>query len=88
MPEFIKIDEVLNSVELVCKKADETKYDFNRFVLPSKFIKKIHNYEITLNEAGNDQTELNILINKLNNYNRRNAKKVKEKNRDLEAAKN
>ena len=52
-----------------------------------KFIKKIHNYEITLNEAIEDQTKLRILINKLNNqYNPRSLKKVKKKQRVLESA--
>ena len=48
-------------------KSDRTKYDFNRFTLPLKFIEKIHNYEITLDEALEDQVELEISINKLNN---------------------
>ena len=52
--------------ELVRIKTDGTKNDFNRFVLPLKFIEKIHNYEITLQEAIDDQTELKILIKKLN----------------------
>ena len=52
-----------------------------------KFIEKIHNYEITLDEARNYQTELRILINKLNNdYNPRNLKKAKEKSNVLESA--
>ena len=68
-------------------KTDGTKYDFNRFSLLLKFIAKIHNYEITLNEAIEDQTKLRILINKLNNqYNPRSLKKVKEKQRVLESA--
>ena len=68
-------------------KTDGTKYDFNRFSLPLKFIKRIYNYEITLNEAMNNQTESKILINKLNNgYNPRNTEKVKEKNRVLKSA--
>ena len=59
-------------------------------------MKKIHNYEITLDEAINYQTELKILINKLNNdYNPRNPKKIKkkikkkieEKNKVLKSAK-
>ena len=50
-------------------------------------IEKIHNYEITLNEAIKDRTKLNILINKLNNeYNPRNLEKVKEKKEVLESA--
>ena len=56
-------------------------------MFPLKFIEKIHNYEITLDEARNYQTELRILINKLNNdYNQRNLKKSKEKNNVLESA--
>ena len=53
LPEFRKIDETLDNAELVCTKTDGTKYDFNRFSLPLKFIEKIHNYEITLDEARN-----------------------------------
>ena len=49
-------------------------------MFPLKFIEKNHSYEITLHEAKNDQTELVILINKLNNnYNPKIPKKVKEK---------
>ena len=49
-------------------------------------MKKIQNYEITLNEAKSNQVELGILINKLNNdYNSKNLKKVKEKNNVLKS---
>ena len=76
LSEFDKIDKALDKAELVCTKTDGTRYDFNRFLLPLKFIKKIHNYEITLKEAINDQTELRILINNLNNdYNPKSLKK-------------
>ena len=52
--------------------------DFNCFSLPLRFIEKIHDYKITLNEAIEDQTKLKILINKLNNdYNPRSTKKSK-----------
>ena len=47
MPKFIKLDGELENVELVCTKTDVTKNGFNCFSLPLKFIKKIHNYEIT-----------------------------------------
>ena len=50
-------------------------------MFPLKFIEKIHNYEITLDEARNYQTELN------NDYNPINLKKAKEKNNVLESAK-
>ena len=62
-----KIDETLDNAEFVCTKTDGTKYDFNRFLFPLKLIEKIHKYKITLDEAKNNQTELGILINKLNN---------------------
>ena len=35
-----KIDETLDNAELVCTKTDGTKYDFNRFAFPLKFIEK------------------------------------------------
>ena len=87
MPKFIKLDGGLENVELVCRKTDGTKYDFNRFLLPLKFIGKIYNYEITLNEAIEKQAKLKELINKLNNYGPRNLEKIEEKNRVLESAK-
>ena len=56
-------------------------------MFPLKFIEKNHNYEITLHEAKNDQTELGILINKLNNnYNPKIPKKCKRKNNALKSA--
>ena len=87
LSEFRKIDEILDNAELVCTKTDGTKYDFNRFLFPLKLIEKIHSYKITLDEAKNYQTELGILINKINNdYNPRSPKKAKEKNNVLESA--
>ena len=62
-----KINDTLDNAEVVCTKTDGTKYDFNRFLFPLKFIEKINKYEITLDEAKINQTELGILINKLNN---------------------
>ena len=51
LPKFKKINRILDKAELACTKAGRTKYDFNRFALPLKFIEKIHNYEIYLDEA-------------------------------------
>ena len=76
--EFKKIDEILDNAELVCTKTDGTKYDFNRFSLPLKFIEKIYKYDITLDEAIEKQAELKKLINKLNNYGPRIKKKQKK----------
>ena len=55
-------------MELVCTKTDGTKYNFNIFALPLKFIEKIHNYEITLDEAMDNQENLEKLIISLENY--------------------
>ena len=85
--QFRKIYRELEGVELVWTKAGGTKYNFNRFLLTFKFIEKIHNYEITLNIAINDQIELKILINKLNDYNPTKPEKIEEKKRVLKSAK-
>ena len=87
LPDINKIDETLDNAELLCTKTDGTKYGFNRFLFPIKFIEKIHKYEIILDEAKNNQTELGILINKLNNdYNPNIPKKVKGKSNLLTSA--
>ena len=39
--DYKKIDETLDNAELVCTKTDGTKYDFNCFLFPLKFIEKI-----------------------------------------------
>ena len=71
LSEFEKIDKTFDNAELVCTKTDGTKYNFNIFAFPLTFIKKIHNYEITLDEAMDNQEELKKLISRLENYNRK-----------------
>ena len=63
-----KTDAKPDTAELVCTKTDGTKYDFNRFVFPFKFIEKIYNYEITLDKAKNDKDELEKIMIRLENY--------------------
>ena len=47
-----KIDTELDTAELVSTKTDgKTKYEFNLFTSPLKFARKIHDYEVTLDEA-------------------------------------
>ena len=93
MSKHRKIDRTLDKAELVCTKTDGTKYDFNHFALPLKFIEKICNYKITLDKVIEDQTKLKILISKLNNdctpwiSKKKKKKKMNEKNRVLESAK-
>ena len=71
-----KIDTELDTAELVCTETDgKTKYDFNIFASPLKFARKIHNYEITLDEAIEDQEKLENLIIKIENYKGRNTHK-------------
>ena len=63
-----KIDTKLDTAELVCTKTDGTKYNFNTFALSLKFVEKIFNYEITLDEAKDDQDKLEKLIIRLERY--------------------
>ena len=58
---------------------DGTKYDFNRFLPPFKFVEKIYNYKITLDEAMDDQEKLEKLITWLETYGAKNNKKKKRK---------
>ena len=84
--EVKKIDTKLDTAELVCTKTDGTKYTFNIFELPLKFVQKICNYEITLDEAKNNQVELKNLITSLNDYKSKKPIKKEEKKRVLESA--
>ena len=85
-----KIDTKLDTAALVCTKTDGTKYNFSIFALPLRFVEKIHNYEITLDEAMDYQAKLEKLITRLEKYN---AKKknnniiiiIEEKNKVLES---
>ena len=83
------IDDWLETAQLICTKTDgKTKYDFNKFMLPLKFASKIYHHDLTLQEAKDDQRQLEILINKLNNdYNPVNQTKIKEKDNTLKSAK-
>ena len=89
MENIKQIDDLLDSAKLICTKTDgKTKYDFSNFMFPLKFTSKIYGRDLTLQEAKDDQQELEILINKLNNdYNPRNQTKIKEKDDTLRSAK-
>ena len=71
-----KTDAKLDTAELVCTKTDGTKYNFNTFALPLKFVEKIYSYQITLNEAKYDQDKLEKLIIRLENYSGKKIKKI------------
>ena len=87
MIEIKMIDEWLDTAQLICTKTDrKAKYDFNKFTFLSKFT--IYHRDLTLQEAGDDQKELQILINKLNNgCNPKTQTKIKEKNDAFKPAK-
>ena len=75
-----KINDELDTADFICTKTDGNKYDFNRFLYPFKFVEKIYNYEITLDEAMDNQDKLdNKLIIRLENYKAKNFKKRREK---------
>ena len=61
----LKKNDELDTAERFCTKTDETKYDFDRFSSPFKFVAKIYNYEITLEEAMDNKKKLENLISKL-----------------------
>ena len=67
-----KIDTKVHTAELVCTKTDGTKHNLNIFEFLLKFVEKIRNYEITLEEAMDDQAKLEKLISRLENYNAKN----------------
>ena len=71
---------MLDDTELVFTKTDGTKYNFNIFVLPLKFVEKFYSYEITLNEAKDKQDKLEKLVFRLNNYTTTTTTKLEEKN--------
>ena len=83
------IDDWLETAQRICTKTDgKTKYEFNKFTLPSKLATKIYRHDLTLQEARDDQQKLKILINKLNNkYNPTNLTKIKEKDDTSKSAK-
>ena len=78
-----KVNDELDTAKLVCTKTDGTKYGFNRFSSPFKFVEKIYNYEITLDEAMDDQKKLENLISELKNYKAKNIKKSRREKKYL-----
>ena len=77
-----KRDAKIDTEELVYTKTEGTKYDFNPFAFPLKFIEKTYNYEITLDEAKDNQDKLEKLIIRLENYKAIINKKEEEKNKE------
>ena len=84
-----KIDTELDTAELVGTETDgKTKHDFNLFPCPLKFARRIHNYEITLNEAIDDQEKLENLIIRLETTNQGTHTQKKRKIKSLNLQEN
>ena len=72
---------------LFTQRLMKTKNNFSNCTFPSKFASKIYNKNLTLQEAEDNQQELEILINNLNtNYDPKNKIKTKEKGDTLKSA--
>ena len=80
----LKKNDELGTAELFCKKTDGTKYDFNRSSSPFKFVAKICTYEITLEEAMDNQKKLENLISELKIYEAEKKQKRKIKSQNLQ----
>ena len=52
---------------LFVQRLTKTKCDFSNFTFPSKFASKIYNKDFTLQEAEDNQQELQISMSHLNN---------------------
>ena len=84
-----KIDTELDTAELVGTETDgKTKHDFNLFPCPLKSARRIHNYEITLNEAIDDQEKLENLIIRLETTNQGTHTQKKRKIKSLNLQEN
>ena len=82
------IDDWFATAQLICKKTDgKTEYNFNKFTLTLKFASKNNRRDLTLQKEGDDQQDLQILINNVdNNYNPRSESKIKWKVKEKEDA--
>ena len=62
------IDDWLETAQLICTKTNgKTKSDFSKCTFPLKYATKNYRHDLTLQEAKDNQQDLEILINKLNN---------------------
>ena len=77
-----KINRVIRenkNKSLVCTHSNGTKYDFNKYRDVNQFGNDLYNGELLIDDARNEQYEMQILINKLKSYDTRNKrKKIKD----------
>ena len=77
-----KINRVIRenkNKSLVCTHSNGTQYDFNKYRDVNQFGNDLYNGELLIDDARNEQYEMQILINKLKSYDTRNKrKKIKD----------
>ena len=70
--------------KIVCTNTNGTQYDFNQCRDLNQFGNEIYSDEIPLDEARGEQLSMSVLINKLKDYDARNPKKKKSKQKVLD----
>ena len=87
---FEKIKKEKNDIDpekFVCVKTDGTIFNFNKFKISLDLASNIYRNKKLLKDAGNEQNEIKILLNKLRKYNPTKLKKIKAKEETLSTAK-
>ena len=86
---FEKIKKEKNDIDpekFVCVKTDGTIFNFNKFKNSIDLASNIYRNKNLLKDAENKQHDINILLNKLRNYNPTKPNKIKSKRETLVAA--
>ena len=86
---FEKIKKEKNDIDpekFVCVKTDGTIFNFNKFKISLDLASNIYRNKKLLKDAGNEQNEIKILLNKLRKYNPTKLKKINAKEETLSAA--
>ena len=86
---FEKIKKEKNDIDpekFVCVKTDGTIFNFNKFKNLIDLASNIYRNKNLLKDAENKQHDINILLNKLRNYNPTKPNKIKSKRETLVAA--
>ena len=73
--------------KIVFVKSDRSIFNFNKFKISLDLASNIYRDKSSLKDAKNERNEIEILINKLGNYNPTKSKKIKTKKETLSAGK-
>ena len=86
---FEKIKKEKNDIyseKFLCVKSDGTTFTFNELKNSLDLASNIYRKKSSINDAKNKQSETKILLKKLRKYSRTNLKKIKAKEKTLNAA--